>query len=194
MIKNKIIILAMTSAYMLLTACTIPVAENTPSLNVTEKNTSANEWSGSDESTDSNVTSEETADTGPENNTESIFAPSSDNNENEKVNKDLSVPRITECRYIHQMYFTPDCLSVEWSSVEGASNYEMEMCDADFNVIKTYKTSRTRISISENRGDNAVTGCLKGNKIRIRAIDADGNPGNWTEYSTIGCNSLFDKT
>lgn len=192
MIKNKIIILALASACMILTACTTPVTENNPSLNVAEENTSVNEWSGSDESTDAKVTSEETAETSSEINTESIFAPSADNNENEKMNKDLSVPKITDCRYIHQMYFTPDCLSVEWSSVEGASSYEMEMFDADFNFIKAYKTSRTRISIDENRGDDAVTGCLKGNKIRIRAIDADGNPGNWTEYNTIGCNSLFD--
>ena len=192
MIKNKIIILALASACMMLTACTTPVTENNPSLNVAEENTSVNEWSGSDESTDAKVTSEETAETSSEINTESIFAPSADNNENEKMNKDLSVPKITDCRYIHQMYFTPDCLSVEWSSVEGASSYEMEMFDADFNFIKSYKTSRTRISIDENRGDDAVTGCLKGNKIRIRAIDADGNPGNWTEYNTIGCNSLFD--
>ena len=192
MIKTKIIPLTLASACMILTACTTPVTENNPSLIETGELSSVSEESGSDESTDANVTSEETAETSSEMNTESISTPSDDNNETEKANNDLSVPRITDCRYIHQIYFTPDCLSVEWSSVEGASSYEMELCDADNNVIKTYKTSRTRVSVDENRGDDAVTGCLKGNKIRVRAIDADGNPGNWTEYNTIGCNSLFD--
>ena len=61
---------------------------------------------------------------------------------------------------------------------------------SDYEVIQTYSTESSRYSISANRNDSNVTGCCRGRKIRVRAIDADGNPGKWSEYSTVGCNSI----
>ena len=64
------------------------------------------------------------------------------------------------------------------------------MCYSDCDVIATYNTESSRYSISANRDDKNVTGCCRGRKIRVRAIDQDGNPEKWSEYSTVGCNSL----
>lgn len=102
----------------------------------------------------------------------------------------LAAPKIGECRYIHQTLYAPDCLTVKWSEVEGAVSYEMEMCNSDCSVISTYEFESSRCSIPANRGDKNVTGCCKGRKIRVRAIGQDGKPGKWSEYSTVGCNSI----
>ncbi|MDY4769493.1 MAG: hypothetical protein SO267_01985 [Lachnospiraceae bacterium] len=112
--------------------------------------------------------------------------------EDEVVEEDTSLPapEIGECRFIHQALYAPDCLVVDWSDVEGAVSYEMEMCGSDCEVIATYTTESSRYSIATNRNDKNVTGCCRGRKIRVRAIDADGNPGKWSEYDTVGCNSL----
>lgn len=107
-------------------------------------------------------------------------------------NKILAAPVITECRYIHQKLNIPDFLSVGWDEVEGAVSYEMEMSDSDYHVIKIYETTCKAIAIKPNSGDDAVTGCVKGRKIRVRAIDQDGHPGLWSPYDTIACNVLFD--
>lgn len=74
--------------------------------------------------------------------------------------------------------------------MEGAVSYEMELCDSNGEVIKTYTTETAGKAICANRGDSAVTGCMRGCKVRVRAMDAEGNVGKWTEYSTVGCNSL----
>lgn len=102
----------------------------------------------------------------------------------------LAAPEIGECRYIHQSLNAPDCLVVDWSDVEGAVSYEMEMCYSDCTVIQTYTSENSRYSICANRGDSNVMGCCRGRKIRVRAIDAEGNPGKWSDYSTVGCNSI----
>lgn len=102
----------------------------------------------------------------------------------------LAAPEIGECRYIHQTLNAPDGLTVNWSDVEGAVSYEMEMCYSDGSVIATYALENNRYSIPANRNDKNVTGCCRGRKIRVRAIDQDGNPGKWSEYSTVGCNSI----
>lgn len=102
----------------------------------------------------------------------------------------LAAPEIGECRYIHQTLNAPDCLTVNWSDVEGTVSYEMEMCYSDCSVIATYITENSRYSIPANGTDKNVTGCCRGRKIRVRAIDSEGNPGKWSEYSTVGCNSV----
>lgn len=102
----------------------------------------------------------------------------------------LAAPEIGECRYIHQTLYAPDCLTVDWSDVEGAVSYEMEMCYSDCEVIATYTMENSRFSVPAGRDDKNVTGCCRGRKIRVRAIDQDGNSGKWSEYSTVGCNSL----
>lgn len=172
--KYKKIIIPLAAACMILTACTASIPDETISRTDCDDNEYTSEWSGDSESSGSDSTSEWTL----------------ENAEDDTV---LAAPEITECRYIHQIYYTPDCLCVGWSVVEGAAKYEMELCESDCTVIKTYTTTSTRKAIDANRGDNAVTGCVKGCKIRVRAIDADGNPGNWSDYDTVGCNSLWDK-
>lgn len=107
----------------------------------------------------------------------------------EEVNT-FTAPKIKECRYIHQSLNAPDCLKVTWDAVDGAVRYEMEMCNFSCDVIKSYTTTSTGTSIPANRSDDKVTGCCRGRKIRVRAIDQDGNPGKWSEYSTVGCNSV----
>lgn len=104
----------------------------------------------------------------------------------------LAAPSIIQCRYIHQKLYTSDCLSVSWEEVEGAASYEMEMSNSDYEVIKTYTTTSARKYISANSGDDAVKGCVRGNKIRVRAIDENGNCGKWSEYKTVGCNALVE--
>ena len=84
----------------------------------------------------------------------------------------------------------PDCLVVDWSDVEGAVSYEMEMCSSDCEVIQTYTMENSRFSVPAGRDDKNVTGCCRGRKIRVRAIDADGNAGKWSDYDTVGCNAI----
>lgn len=117
-------------------------------------------------------------------------APGTGGNEAVEEDNRLEAPSIGECRYIHQSLNAPDCLVVDWSDVEGAASYEMEMCYSDCEVIQTYSTENSRYSICANRNDSNVTGCCRGRKIRVRAIDSAGNPGKWSEYSTVGCNSI----
>ena len=64
------------------------------------------------------------------------------------------------------------------------------MCNSSCAVIKTYTTDSAGMSICANRGDSSVTGSCRGRKIRVRAIDADGNSGKWSDYKTVGCNAV----
>lgn len=112
--------------------------------------------------------------------------------DDEVVEEDTSLPapEIGECRFIHQSLNAPDCLVVDWSDVEGAVSYEMEMCYSDCEVIQTYTMENSRFSVPAGRDDKNVTGCCRGRKIRVRAIDADGNAGKWSDYDTVGCNAI----
>ena len=71
-----------------------------------------------------------------------------------------------------------------------AVSYEMEMCYSDCEVIQTYTMENSRFSVPAGRDDKNVTGCCRGRKIRVRAIDADGNAGKWSDYDTVGCNAI----
>lgn len=116
--------------------------------------------------------------------------PGSGNDETVEEDTSLPAPEIGECRFIHQTLNAPDCLVIDWSDVEGAASYEMEMCYSDCEVIATYTMENSRFSVPAGRDDKNVSGCCRGRKIRVRAIDADGNPGKWSDYDTVGCNAI----
>ncbi len=101
----------------------------------------------------------------------------------------LETPSIKTNRFIHQTLYAPDCWSVNWTEVEGAVSYEVE-CTKGTDYSKTYTTEYTSMSVSANRGDSFVNGCMRGAKVRVRAVDADGNYSDWSESNTVGCNKF----
>ena len=99
----------------------------------------------------------------------------------------LDTPVLGTTRFIHQSLYSPDVLSLDWNDVEGAVSYEVEITHGD---TKVYTTDYSGLGISANRGDSFVSGCMRGAKVRVRAVDKDGNFSDWSKEGTVGCNKF----
>ena len=183
-------IAAMAAACMMFGTCTTAFAAESTSWKDYDYSSYLSSWSGSSGSTISGSSSGWSWGSGSGWSWGGTNSSDSGNEEAAEEDNSLEAPEISECRYIHQSINAPDCLVVDWSDVDGAASYEMEMCDSNYNVIQVYSLDRSRYSAAANRTDENVTGCYRGRKIRVRAIDEEGNAGKWSEYSTVSCNSL----
>lgn len=101
----------------------------------------------------------------------------------------LPAPVVGITRYNHQKLYTSDNLQITWEAVDGAASYEIEVTSPAGLTVKTYSRTGTSMSISKG-SDSLVGGCMKGGKVRIRAIDKNGKAGTWSKQYTISCNSL----
>lgn len=104
---------------------------------------------------------------------------------------ELSAPEITEAKYVHAKQYSPACLKIKWTAVEGAETYEVLITKADGETI-TYITNDTEI-YDKNAECCKVyiekTNTWTAATVRVRAI-SDDVYSEWSEPAKIGCNKL----
>lgn len=97
-------------------------------------------------------------------------------------------PTITEARYYHGNY---ERLQIQWTEVEGADRYIVEITKADGTVIKYYLNQASlylsdvecpKMYVEETSTWTAAT-------VRVKA-ENENRKGNWSDPVKIGCDML----
>lgn len=101
----------------------------------------------------------------------------------------LGQAEVTQALYYHTTaFYSRTRLQVRWDTVEDADSYEVLVTAKD-GTSKTFTTSNTSLFVYKG-DDDFVENCLRSGTVQVRACSDDGAYGEWSEASTIKCNSL----
>lgn len=97
-------------------------------------------------------------------------------------------PTITEARYYHGNY---ERLQIQWTEVEGADRYIVEITKADGTVIKYY-LNQTSMYLSDVECPKMYveeTSTWTAATVRVKA-ENENRKGSWSDPVKIGCDML----
>ena len=99
------------------------------------------------------------------------------------------VPQITSAAFAHSRYFwRRSSLKVQWTAMEDAQRYEVEIILANGDVTK-YTSEKPELSLSPSRCPRTVVNPQSDNTgyARVRAV-TNGQAGDWSDQAVIVCN------
>jgi hypothetical protein len=97
-------------------------------------------------------------------------------------------PTITEARYYHGKY---ERLQIQWTEVEGAERYIVEVVKADGSIVE-YQLKQTTLYRSGIECPTVYieqTATWTGATVRVRAV-VGSTKGAWSDPVKIGCNMI----
>lgn len=99
-------------------------------------------------------------------------------------------PQIKKSFYYHKKLFLNRAhLQVQWEKVEKAESYEVEITKKN-GESKVYKSNHNSLFVYE-KSDDFITGCVRGGKIKVKAIGSNGLKSDWSKVKMISCNSFY---
>lgn len=106
------------------------------------------------------------------------------------INTDeVDSPQITKSIYYHKkLFFNKARLQIEWEKVEKAKCYKIKVIKQN-GESKVYKSNHNSLFVYE-KSDDFITGCVRGGKIKVKAIGSNGLKSDWSKVKMISCNSL----
>lgn len=96
---------------------------------------------------------------------------------------------ITQAIYYHKrLFFNKSRLQVKWKEVPKADYYKIKV-EKKNGDLKIYESKNNSLFIYE-KSDDFITGCVRGGKIKVKAIGSNGLKSDWSKVKMISCNSL----